>query len=141
MHSHNNSRYNNPYLIEKLVSALSYLTAGLIGFVWLLLCIFTKSNLRPFLKYHIFQSIFLSIAYFLAIQLLGMLASIINFIPLVRNIFSMLIFPLIIPVVFGFSIIQILIYTVILYLVLTSLMGRYSYLPWISDIIKMNVRN
>ncbi|MGN0018996.1 MAG: hypothetical protein ACI37S_08150 [Candidatus Gastranaerophilaceae bacterium] len=141
MHSHNNSRYNNPYLIEKLVSALSYLTAGLIGFVWLLLGIFTKSNLRPFLKYHIFQSIFLSIAYFLAIQLLGMLASIINFIPLVRNIFSMLIFPLIIPVVFGFSIIQILIYTVILYLVLTSLMGRYSYLPWISDIIKMNVRN
>ena len=141
MHSNNSSRYNNPYLIEKLVSALSYLTAGLIGFIWLLLGIFTKSNLRPFIKYHIFQSIFLSIAYFLIIQLFGMLASIINFIPLVRNIFSMIIFPFIIPVVFGFSIVQILIYTVVFYLVVTSLMGRYSYLPWISDIIKMNVRN
>lgn len=141
MRSYNSSKYNNPYIIERLVSALSYVTAGLIGFVWLLLGIFTKSNLRPFLKYHIFQSIFLSIAYFLLIQVFGMIASIINFIPLIRNIFSMIIFPLMIPVVFGFSIIQILIYTVVFYLVITSLLGRYSYLPWISDIIKMNVRN
>ena len=141
MRSYNSSKYNNPYIIERLVSALSYVTAGLIGFVLLLLCIFTKSNLRPFLKYHIFQSIFLSIAYFLLIQVFGMIASIINFIPLIRNIFSMIIFPLMIPVVFGFSIIQILIYTVVFYLVITSLLGRYSYLPWISDIIKMNVRN
>ncbi len=135
-----NTRYENPYLIERIVSALSYMTSGFIGFIWLLLGIFTKSNLRPFLKYHIFQSIFLAIAYFLLWQLLGMLGSIINLIPLVRNIISMVVFPLVIPLVFGFSIIQILIYTVIFYLVVTSLMGRYSYIPWISDIIKMNVR-
>ncbi|MBQ3310706.1 hypothetical protein IJG72_01370 [bacterium] len=141
MYSHNGYRYDNPYLIERIVSALSYLTAGFVGFIWLLLGIFTKSSLRPFMKYHIFQSIFLSITYFLAVQILGMLGSIINFIPFVRNIFSMFLYPLIIPILFGFSIIQILIYTVLFYLVITSLMGKYSYLPWISDIIKMNVRN
>ena len=141
MYSRNGSKYSNPYLIERLVSALSYLTAGFVGFIWLLLGIFTKSSLRPFLKYHIFQSIFLSIAYFLTTQILGMLGSIINLIPFVRNVFSMILFPLFIPVLFGFSVIQILIYTVLFYLVFTSLMGRYSYLPWISDIIKMNVRN
>ena len=135
-----NTRYEKPYLIERIVSALSYMTSGFIGFIWLLLGIFTKSNLRPFLKYHIFQSIFLAIAYFLLLQLLGMLGTIINFIPFVRNVISMVIFPLMIPLVFGFSIVQILIYTVIFYLVVTSLMGRYSYIPWISDIIKMNVR-
>lgn len=138
MHS---NRYEKPYMIEKIVSALSYLTSGFIGFIWLLLGIFTKSNVRPFLKYHIFQSIFLAIAYFLACQLLGMLASVINFIPIVRNIISMIIFPIMMPLIFGFSILQILIYTFIFYLVVTSFMGRYSYIPWISDIIKMNVRN
>ena len=135
-----NTRYEKPYLIERIVSALSYMTSGFIGFIWLLLGIFTKSDLRPFLEYHIFQSIFLAIAYFLLWQLLGMLGTIINFIPFVRNVISMVIFPLMIPLVFGFSIVQILIYTVIFYLVVTSLMGRYSYIPWISDIIKMNVR-
>lgn len=138
MHS---NRYEKPYMIEKIVSALSYLTSGFIGFIWLLLGIFTKSSVRPFLKYHIFQSIFLAIAYFLACQLLGMLASVINFIPIVRNIISMIIFPIMMPLIFGFSILQILIYTFIFYLVVTSFMGRYSYIPWISDIIKMNVRN
>lgn len=136
-----NSRYEKPYMIERIVSALSYITSGFIGFIWLLLGIFTKSNVRPFLKYHIFQSIFLAIAYFLACQLLGMLASVINYIPIVRNILSMVLFPLMMPLILGFSILQILIYTFIFYLVVTSFMGRYSYIPWISDIIKMNVRN
>lgn len=136
-----NSRYEKPYMIERIVSALSYITSGFIGFIWLLLGIFTKSNVRPFLKYHIFQSIFLAIAYFLACQLLGMLASVINYIPIVRNILSMILFPLMMPLVLGFSILQILIYTFIFYLAVTSFMGRYSYIPWISDIIKMNVRN
>ncbi len=135
------NRYEKPYMIERIVSALSYLTSGFIGFIWLLLGIFTKSSVRPFLKYHIFQSIFLAIAYFLACQILGMLASVINFIPIVRNILSMVIFPIMMPLIFGFSILQILIYTFIFYLVATSFMGRYSYIPWISDIIKMNVRN
>ena len=135
-----NKRYESPYMIERIVSSLSYITSGFVGFIWLLLGIFTKSNVRPFLKYHIFQSIFISIAYFLACQLFAMLAMIINYIPIVRNIMSMVLFPLMMPLIFGFSILQILIYTVIFYLAATAFMGRYSYIPWISDIIKMNVR-
>lgn len=139
---HNGSRYDyeKPYMIERIVSALSYLTAGMIGFIWLILGVLTKSSLRPFMKYHIFQSIFLSMGYFLFLIILEQLSVIINWIPIVRNIFSMLLFPFIIPIVFGFSIVQILIYTVLFYLALTSFMGRYSYLPWISEIIKKNVR-
>ena len=136
-----NTRYEKPYLIERIVSALSYMTSGFIGFVWLLLGIFTKSNVRPFLKYHIFQSIFLAIAYFLLCQILGMLAAIISYIPFVNNAILMVAYLLNAPILFGISIIQILIYTLMVYLVVTSMQGRYSYLPWISDIIKMNVRN
>lgn len=135
-----NPRYDKPYMIERIVSALSYLSAGMIGFIWLILGVLTKSGLRPFMKYHIFQSIFLSMGYFLLLIILEQLSIVINFIPFVRNIFSMLTFPLMIPIIFGLSIIQILIYTLLFYLALTSLMGRYSYLPWISEIINKNVR-
>lgn len=139
---HNSSaRFDKPYFIEKLVSALSYITAGFVGFIWLLLGIFTKSRVRPFMKYHIFQSIFLAIAYFLLCQLLGMLGAIISYIPFVNNLVLMVAYLLNAPVLFGISIIQVLIYTLMIYLVVTSMQGRYSYLPWISDIIKMNVRN
>lgn len=138
---HNSNKFEKPYFIEKLVSALSYITSGFVGFIWLLLGIFTKSKVRPFMKYHIFQSIFLAIAYFLLCQLLGMLASIISYIPFVNNAVLMVAYMLNAPILLGISIIQILIYTLLIYLVVTSMQGRYSYLPWISDIIKMNVRN
>ena len=135
-----NSRYDKPYMIERIVSALSYLSAGMIGFIWLILGVLTKSGLRPFMKYHIFQSIFLSMGYFLLLIILEQVSIVINFVPIVRNIFSMITFPLVIPIIFGLSIIQILIYTLLFYLAITSFMGRYSYIPWISEIIKKNVR-
>ena len=46
-----------PFLIEKIVAALSYLTMGMAGFIWLLISLFTKVRLKSFLQYHIFQSI------------------------------------------------------------------------------------
>lgn len=140
MHSKNNSRYDNPYMIERIVSALSYLTSGVIGFIWLILGVLTKSGLRPFMKYHIFQSIFLAMGYFLLMIILEQVSVVINFIPVVRNIFSLITFPFLIPIIFGLSIVQILIYTLLFYLAVTSFMGRYSYIPWISEIIKKNVR-
>ena len=140
MHKSSRYDYEKPYMIERIVSALSYLSAGMIGFIWLILGVLTKSSLRPFIKYHIFQSIFLSMGYFLLLIILEQVSVIINWIPIVRNIFSMVLFPFIIPLIFGLSIVQILIYTVLFYLALTSFMGRYSYLPWISEIIKKNVR-
>lgn len=89
-----NHGYDKPYMIERIVAALSYLTAGMIGFIWLILGVLTKSSLRPFMKYHIFQSIFLSMAYFLLLVIIEQVAIVINFIPIVRNIFSMITFPL-----------------------------------------------
>ncbi len=140
MHNKNNSRYEKPFMIERIVSALSYLTSGVVGFIWLILGVLTKSSLKPFMKYHIFQSIFLAMGYFLLLIILEQVSVIINFIPVVRNIFSLIIFPLVVPIIFGLSIVQILIYTLLFYLAVTSFMGRYSYIPWISEIIKKNVR-
>ncbi len=130
-----------PLLIEKVIASLSYITMGLVGFVWLLIGIFTKNNLRPYLKYHVFQSIFISIAYFLASALLGLIMSILSIIPLVNQLVLQITFYFNAPIIVGFSVIQLAVYAVIAYLVVTCLQGKFSYLPFISEIIETNVKN
>lgn len=132
---------NQPVLMEKLVAAFSYITFGFVGFIWLLIGLFTKKTLRPYLQYHIFQSIFISIAYFLLSAFLGLIMNILSIIPFVNQLILQFTFYLNAPLFFGFSLIQGVIYVIIAYLVLTSFQGKFSYLPWISDIIKANVRN
>lgn len=125
---------NEVYPIERVISSASYLTAGMVGFVWMIIAAVFKKQVTPFLMYHILQSIFLSIAYFLLAQLCGLVYIILYRIPLINAI------PYIInmPVLFGLSILQIVTTTIILYLAITAFMGRYSYFPWISDIINQN---
>lgn len=135
------NRLQGPVFIERLIAALSYITFGFVGFIWLLIGIFTKNNLRPFLKYHIFQSIFISIAYFLLCQFLGLLMNILSMIPFVNQIILQLTFYFNAPLLFGLSLIQVVINVILIYLAFTSFMGKFSYIPWISEIITANVRN
>ena len=140
---YNNSYRLNPdkfYFMEKLVSALSYLTMGFVGFIYLVIVILTKKNLKPFLKYHIFQSIFISIGYYLLTIFIGLVCNILLFIPLINKITTMILYYTTINIIFGCSIIGLFVYAVLFYLVITSFQGKYSYIPWVSDIIKMNVR-
>lgn len=131
---------DKPYFMEKLVSALSYLTMGLVGFIYLVIVILTKKNLKPFLKYHIFQSIFISIGYYLLTIFIGLVCNILLFIPIINKITTMILYYTTINIIFGCSIIGLFVYAVLFYLVITSFQGKYSYIPWVSDIIKMNVR-
>lgn len=130
-----------PLMMEKIIAALSYITMGFVGFIWLLIGFFTKNNLRPFLKYHIFQSIFISFAYFVFAWLLGLVMTILSVIPFVNQLVLQFTFYLNAPFIFGFSVIQAFLYAIIGYLVVTSFQGQFSYLPWISDIVKYNVKN
>lgn len=128
-----------PYMIERIVAALSYFTMGFAGFIWLILGLFTKARLRPFMQYHIFQSIFISIAYFLLATLLGFVLNILSFVPFINRIVAQLTFYLNAPVFGPYSLIQTVIYAIIIYLAVTSFIGQYSRFPWISDIIDRNV--
>lgn len=133
--------YNaKPYMIERIVAALSYFTMGFAGFIWLILGIFTKAQLRPFMQYHIFQSIFISIAYFLLCYILGFLLNILSFIPFINTIVAQITFFFNTPVFGHYSLIQAVIYAIIIYLAVTSFMGQYSRIPFISDIIDQNIR-
>ena len=123
---------NNIYAIERLISSASYFTAGMAGFIWLLIATILKKRITNFLMYHIMQSIFISIAYFLFVQLLRLVAVIplINIVPYLLNM------P--IKILFGYSILQFLTTSVLAYCIITSFLGLYTYIPKVSEIIGNN---
>lgn len=135
--------YNKPYPIERILSAATYLTAGLVGFVWWIIAIIAKKQVRPFLIYHIMQSIFLSMLFFLISVIARFIMIILLKIPVISFISGAIAYYLItpLPILLNLSIIQVISTSIILYLAITSFMGYYSYLPWVSDIIKGNNNN
>ena len=125
-----------PYPIERILSAATYMTAGGVGFVWLIIAAFMRKQVTSFLMYHIMQSIFISILFFLA-SILGELVYVILYkIPVINAVPYVINMPL--SIFFGLSIVQMFTTTIILYLAITSGMGYFSYLPWVSNIIKGN---
>lgn len=127
---------NSIYPIEKIISAFSYLTAGMVGFIWLIIAALLKKRVTDFLMYHILQSIFLSIAYFILVEISKLLFIILYKIPLINAIPYYINMPL--PLFWGLSVIQIITTGIILYLSITAFMGKYTYVPYVSDIINQN---
>ncbi len=118
------------------------MTAGGAGFIWLIIAAIFKKTVQPFLMYHILQSIFLSILFFLLKVFAGFLIIILLKIPLISLLVEKLVYYTMIPIplFFNLDIIHIITTSIILYLAITSFLGYYSYLPWVSDIISGNFR-
>lgn len=135
-----NSNYSKSVsLLERLIAAATYVTMGMVGFVWLIFCALTKTSLKQFLKYHIFQSFFLVMGCFLLNIFTNLVVSILSVIPFINILVYKLLFLFTAPIAFGFSIVSFCVLVVMVYLVLTSLQGRYSFIPWISNIIDSNI--
>lgn len=132
-------RERSPYLIERIVVSLSYLTMGFIGFIWLILGAFTKSQSSSFVKYHIFQSIFISILLFILNVLLGIINDVLSFIPIIKVFTQQIYYLFNAPMFMNYSLIQMVMYLFIAYLMITSALGVYTYVPFVSDIISQNV--
>ncbi len=132
-------RNETPYLIERIVAALSYLTMGMVGFVWLIIGLFTNARLKPFLQYHIFQSIFISLGFAVLSILVGWVSNLLSVIPFINKVVAQINFLLNMPLIFDYSLLQTAIYAFLAYLAITSFMGRFSYIPWVSDIIDQNI--
>ncbi len=133
------NRIYEPLPLEKIISALSYLTMGIVGFVWLLLGAILKLGLRPYLRYHIYQSIFLSFTFFILSLALDLILGILSYIPFLGSLISTLTFLIATPLVGTFSILNIIFGLFMLYLIITSATGKLTYVPWVSNIIKINI--
>ena len=136
------SYYNtsSPSMLEKIIASASYLTMGFVGFIWLIIAVFTKNTLRPFLRYHVYQSIFLSIIYFLISTFIALLFGILGYIPFLRKLIGMITFFFNVPIIGHLSLISALIFALIWYLAISAFMEKYSYIPWVSDVINYNIR-
>ena len=60
-------RYNSPSLFEKLVASASYIFP-LVGFVFVIITALLKKDMKAFLKYHIFQSIFIAFTLWIVVS-------------------------------------------------------------------------
>lgn len=129
---------NNITLFDRIISATTYLTAGGVGFVWLIISALMKKNVSQFMMFNIMQSIFISILFFILQIGFQLVYSILYRIPLINAIPFYLSMP--IPILFGLSIVQAFTTFIILYLAIVALLGGFSYLPWVSDVIRGNTR-
>ncbi|CDE61866.1 unknown [Fusobacterium sp. CAG:439] len=132
-------REDTPYMIERIIAALTYLTMGMVGFIWLIAGLFTKARLKPFLQYHIFQSIFIALGFTVLSIFIGWLSNLLSFIPIINRLVAQITFLLNMPLIFDYSLLQAVIYAILIYLAVTAFMGKYSYIPWVSDIIDQNI--
>jgi len=133
-------QFNSVHIIERIISAATYLTAGMAGFVWLIIAVLLKKRPTQFILYHTFQSIFLYIAYFIFFELYKLVFIIIAKIPIINAVMFMFNNFINSPITLlsGLSLLQAFTSAVILYLAITAFMGQYSYIPWVSDIINAN---
>jgi len=131
---------NQPYPIEKIISIASYLTAGFVGFLYVIFAIVSKFTLRPFVKYHVYQSIFLSILCFVVMKFLELILPVLNLIPGIDFLVRTLVYFSCLNIVFfNFSVFHAVIFLVMLYLCIGVAMNKYSYIPWVSNVIKYHI--
>lgn len=99
-----------------------------------------KKEMKPFLKYHIFQSIFIAFALWILLSGLGFAMHLLSYIPGIKTVVSMITFFLNMPLFLGFSVVTLVYFLFVLYLVVGALRGSDSFVPWVSNIIKANLR-
>lgn len=133
---------SNP-LWDKFVAITSYYTFGLTGLIWIIVSyVFFKKPLTPFCSYHIYQSIFISVLLAVFSMLLDIIFQLTVKIPFIGDfigLFNLYVFKL--PIFHTFSLFNLIIFSIITYLSLGALLGKLSYFPFISDVIKSNFRN
>lgn len=131
---------NNISLIDKLISIFTYYTFGGVGVIWFITCTVTKTHLPKFTKYHILQSIFLSIILYLLTLLIEIGVSFTISLPIIGDVIKkIIIFTAQTPIYLGFSLINYAIFITITYLAIFALFGKYSYFPYISEMVKTNL--
>lgn len=127
-------------ILDRLISFISYITAGWGGMIVLVIMYFRKKTPSRFLRYNAMQSIFISLFYFIIAMGLGLILKFLSYIPFVNYLVAQIAFFFNRPFLLDYSIIQLFITGLIAYLAIASLLGIYPRVYWISkNIIDRNV--
>lgn len=129
-------------LFDKLVAITTYYTFGLTGIIWLIASLFIfKKNVTSFCSYHIYQSIFISILLAVLSMGLNFLFQLTVKIPFIGEAIGYVYLWLFnVPVFYTFSLFNFIVFIIITYLALGALFSKMTYFPFISDVIRGNLR-
>ena len=125
---------------DKLGSAISYLTAGWGAVIILFILYIRKKHASHFLRFNTLQSIFISLLFFVISMAVSLLADFLKYIPVINYLTAQILFLLNRPVLFHWSIIQIFLLGLTLYMTIFSLLGKYPRIYKLSKIIDYNAR-
>ena len=128
-------------IFDRLVSFLSYVTAGWGGMIALVILYIRKKNPSKFLRYNAFQSIFISLMFFIISYGLELILKILSYVPFLNYIVAFISLQFTKPVFFQYSLGQVLIIGLTLYMAIFALLGKYPRVYWVSSkIIDRQVR-
>ena len=128
-------------LVERIISALSYITFGIAGVVWIVVCYILKSHMSNFCSFNIYQSIFFSFFLYILSLICSIAAGLLSAVPFLGKLVNDFnLFFTQTPIYFGYTLWGLTIFVIICYLSIFALLGKYPYLPFISDVIGTSFR-
>lgn len=125
---------------DRLGSAISYLTAGWGGVILLFIMYIRKKNVSHFLRFNALQSIFIALLFFVISMGIGLIADFLKLIPFINFLSAQILFLFNRPIFFNWSLIQVFLLGLTLYMVLFSLLGKYPRIYKLSKIIDYNAK-
>ncbi len=127
-------------ILDRLGSAISYLTAGWGGVVILLILYVRKKHASHFIRFNALQSIFIALLFFVLSMGIGLIAEFLKYIPFINYLTAQILFLFNRPILFHWSLVQIFILGLTIYMTLFSLLGKYPRIYKLSKIIDYNAK-
>ncbi len=121
-------------ILDRIISAISYLTAGWGGLIWLIILYFGHKYPSKFLRFNVYQSIFVSFSVFVIGMVYGLVLTVLTHIPIIQILASWVDLILNKPAFGVYSLSQVVVLIYLCYVVIYSLFGRYPVLYKISDL-------
>ena len=121
--------YFEPSLPDRVISALSYLSAGWIGLIYMVVLYFARKGSSKFLRFNVYQSIILCCLRCYLQFVIGMIYTLffdlLTHIPFIQIIVSWIDLFLSKPTFGNYSILQALVVVYLAYVVIWSLLGKF----------------
>jgi hypothetical protein len=137
--SHRLPKPESATIVDRLISAATYPSFGMVGFVWLIASYILKKHLSEFARFHIYQGIFAALTLFIVTTVFGIGASLLMSIPFIEPYIRAIdLFIAKTPIYFTFTLWNFTVLAFIAYFSIGALLGKRSYVPFISDVINSN---
>lgn len=120
---------------DRIFSTATYLTAGWAGMIILVILYFQKKSPSRFLRFNVFQSIFISLLFFVIAGGLDLILKLLSIIPFINYLAAQIAFLLSRPFIGPYSLIQAIMSGLIIYMSIFSICGKYPRVFGISKII------